>query len=227
MRKDRRDFFKSVDAEELVDCFPLFIDRQDLIRYLVRYELFKKILKVEGCIIEAGVHKGASALLFAKLSSIFEPYAFSREIIGFDTFTGIPNLNKKDGDFISLGQFSDVNFKTIEKSIEFYDRNRPIGHLPKVLFVKGDAVQTIPKYFSENPSLVVAMLYLDFDIYEPTLAALKTILPRMPKGAIVVFDQFNERRVAGETLALLEILEINKIEIKSFPQEPHISYFIL
>ena len=36
------------------------------------------------------------------------------------------------------------------------------------------------------------MLYLDFDLYAPTKAALETFLPRMPKGAILAFDELNQ-----------------------------------
>ena len=99
--------------------------------------------------------------------------------------------------------------------------------MPKVKLVKGDAVKTVPKYFEENPHTIVALLYLDFDIYEPTKVALKTIMPRMPKGAIIAFDELNESRWAGETVALLESLDINKYKIKKFPEEPHISYIRL
>ncbi len=166
-------------------------------------------------------------MLFAKLSAALEPYAYNREIIGFDTFTGFPSKDDKDSSYFKINDLSGVNLGIIEKSIELYDKNRPIGHLPKVKLVKGDAVKTIPKYFGENPHIIVALLYLDFDIYKPTKVALETILPRMPKGAIIAFDELNEPRHQGETVAVLESLNINKYEIKKFTEEPHISYIKL
>jgi len=225
--QERKDFLRSINPEELSDNFPLFITRQELVRYLVRYELFKKILNVKGSIVECGVYKGASLMFFAKLSAAFEPYAHYREIIGFDTFAGFPSVDNKDGSFAYVNLMSDVNLEILEKSIELYDRNRPIGHIPKIKLVKGDATKTIPRYFSANPSTIVALLYLDFDIYEPTKVALEVILSRMPKGAIIVFDELNESRWSGETVALLETLNINKYELKKFPEEPHISYIRL
>lgn len=228
LEKARSEFLKSVKPGEIANSFPLFIPRQLLIQYLIKYELFKKILNVKGSIIECGVHKGGSLMLFAQLSAIFEPFALSREIIGFDTFSGFPSVNDKDNMAQSaVGDLSDTDPAVIEKSIEFYDKNRPIGHLPKVKLVKGDAVKTIPEHFSLNPHILVALLYLDFDLYEPTKAALKTILPRMPKGAIIAFDEINDKRWQGETTALLETLNINQYEIKKFPEEPHISYLRL
>lgn len=224
---EKNNLLKGLPAEEIADNFPLFITRQELVRYLVRYELFKKILPVKGSIVECGVYKGASLMFFANLSAALEPYAFNRELIGFDTFAGFPGVDNKDGSFAYTGDLSDTNLEVLGKSIKLFDSNRPIGHVPKIKLVKGDANETIPKYFKENFSILVALLYLDFDIYEPTLVALRTILPRMPKGAIIAFDELNEVRRQGETVALLEALNINKYEIKKFPEEPHISYIIL
>lgn len=227
LEEKRKNLLHSIAPEEIADNFPLFITRQELARYLVRYELFKKILNIKGSIIECGVYRGASLMLFANLSVVYEPYAFNREIIGFDTFTGFPSVDKKDGVFALSGDLSDVNLDILEESIKLYDKNRPIGHVPKVKIIKGDAVQTIPKYFAENPSVIVSLLYLDFDLYEPTRVALKIIMPRIVAGGIIVFDELNEARRQGETIALLETLDINKYKIKKFSEEPHISYIRL
>jgi hypothetical protein len=80
--------------------------------------------------------------------------------------------------------------------------NRPVGHVPKVELVKGDANITIPKYIEDNPHVVVSLLYLDFDIYEPTKTALKYFIPRMPKGSIIAFDELNSPHWPGGTIAV-------------------------
>ena len=53
------------------------------------------------------------------------------------------------------------------------DFNRPNGHIPKIEFIQGDANVTIPEFVQDNPFLIISLLYLDFDIYEPTKTALK------------------------------------------------------
>jgi hypothetical protein len=227
LEEEKRNFIKSLSPEDIIYNFPLFTNRQSLVRFLVRYELFKKILNVKGSIVECGVHKGASLMLFANLSAIYEPYAYNRKIIGFDTFAGFPSVDKKDGAQAIAGDLADANLDIILKSIELYDKNRPVSHISKVKTIKGDAVQTIPKFFAENPSVLVSLLYLDFDLYEPTIVALKTIMPRMPKGAIIAFDELCVPQFPGETTALLETLDINKYELKKLPEEPHISYIRL
>jgi hypothetical protein len=69
-----------------------------------------------------------------------------------------------------------------------YDSTRFLGHVNKVQCIKGDAVVTIPDFVRDNPHVVVSLLFLDFDLYEPTVTALETFLPRMPRGAILAFD---------------------------------------
>lgn len=225
--KKRKQYINSINPLELVDNFPLYITRQELGRYLVRYELYKKVMTIKGSIIECGVYKGASLLFFAKLCSIFEPYAFNRKVIGFDTFSGFPRIAKKDGTFAYKGDLRDVDLRKLMTSIDLYDKNRPIGHIGKIELIKGDATKTIPEYFKTNPHCLVALLYLDFDLYEPTVTALQTIVSRMPKGSLLVFDELNEKRRQGETIALLETIDLAKHSIRNFPEEPHISYIEL
>ena len=105
-----------------------------------------------------------------------------------------------------------------------YDANRTLGHIEKIILDKGDATETIPQYLDENPHTVVSLLHLDFDIYEPTMAALDHFVPRMPKGAVIVFDELNHPAWPGETRAVAENLKLGSMRIRRFPFEPHISY---
>ena len=61
------------DTKIKLKNFEKFIDRQSMARFLVRYELFKKIKKVKGSIVECGVHYGGGIMAWAKLSSSLEP----------------------------------------------------------------------------------------------------------------------------------------------------------
>ena len=91
--------------------------------------------------------------------------------------------------------------------------------------VKGDASKTISEYKKSNPQLVISLLYLDFDLYEPTKIALEEFLPLVPVGGIVAFDELNQYRDAGETTAFNEIIGIQNVELKKFIFDPHVSYF--
>ncbi len=72
------------------------------------------------------------------------------------------------------------------------------------------------------------MLFLDFDLYEPTMVALEHLLPRVPKGGIVAFDEINNKFWPGETLAAFEKFGgFNNVEIKKFAFDPNIAYIQL
>ena len=70
-------------------------------------KVLKKIIDKAGIIIECGVHYGASLSILSNLRGIYEPYNFSRKIVGFDTFEGFVGSNKlKDGDLADEGDYS-------------------------------------------------------------------------------------------------------------------------
>ncbi len=62
----------------------------------------------------------------------------------------------------------------------------------------------MPQFVAEHPHLLVSLLFLDLDLYEPTKVAIECFLPRMPKGAVIAFDELDNPMWPGETLALLE-----------------------
>jgi hypothetical protein len=201
--------------------FTLYMPRQDLTNFLVRYEIFRRVLEIQGSIIECGVLHGGGLMAWAQFSAIFEPTNHQRRIVGFDTFSGFPKLSQQDRLSESTqarpGGLAVDSFHHLQQCVALFDRNRFVGHVPKVELVRGDATKTIPQYLEENPQLIVSLLYLDFDIYGPTLAALKHFLPRMPKGAIIAFDELNLKDWRGESIAVLETLKLRDYRIERFP----------
>jgi len=203
---------------ERLQNFSLYTPRQDLTNFLVRFEIFKRVLEIQGSIIECGVLRGGGLMAWAQFSAILEPTNHQRRVVGFDSFSGFPKLSKQDrsseSDQAHPGGLAVDSYDHIKQCVELYDANRFVGHVPKVELVRGDAVNTIPQYLQENPQLIVSLLYLDFDIYEPTLAALKHFLPRMPKGAVIAFDELNLKDWHGESVAVLESLKLREYRIE-------------
>ncbi|MGA8270731.1 MAG: TylF/MycF/NovP-related O-methyltransferase [Candidatus Sulfotelmatobacter sp.] len=198
--------------------FSLYAPRQDVTNFLVRYEIFKRVLEIQGSIIECGVLRGGGLMAWAQFSAILEPTNHQRRIVGFDTFSGFPKISKHDQSSESTharqSGLAVDSYDHLQQCIQLFDMNRFIGHIPKVDLVRGDANKTIPQYLRLNPQLVISLLYLDFDIYEPTLAALKHFLPRMPKGAVVAFDELNSKDWHGESKAVLETLNLHEYRIE-------------
>jgi hypothetical protein len=213
--------------------FPRHVRRQDLARFLAKHEIFKSILTTHGSIVECGVYAGGGLMTWAQFSSIHEPYNHTRRVIGFDTFAGFPEVHEKDSPRAQSEHLVRGGLKIapdmqqeIEHLAAIHDRNRPLGHISKVELVAGNACETIPRYVAEHPHLLVSLLYLDFDIYEPTRASLKALWPRIVKGGVVAFDELNCPEFPGETLALLEEFDLAEVELRRLPFDPYISYFV-
>ncbi|RIJ89644.1 MAG: dTDP-6-deoxy-L-hexose 3-O-methyltransferase, partial [Candidatus Brocadia sp.] len=106
-------------------------------------------------------------------------------------------------------------------------KNRFLAHIEKVKLVKGDVAVSLPAYLKTNPHLVVSLLYLDFDIYEPTVVALRHLIPRIPKGGIIAFDELNHEVWPGETIAVMQEMGLNKLRIERFPFGSTMSYAVI
>jgi hypothetical protein len=167
---------------------------------------------------------------WAKLSSILEPENLTRRVYGFDSFDGFPSVTEMDrsaaGD-AAAGDFQGSSYDELQEIIQVYDRDRFLGHIPKVQLIRGDAAKSIPDFVKENSHLLVSLLFLDMDLYAPTKVALEYFLPRMPKGAVLAFDELDNPIWPGETTALLEKLNINGLKIQRLEWDPYIGYVVL
>lgn len=217
-----------------LDNFEKYVRRQALSRFLVKYELFKLQLGIKGSIVECGVHHGGGLLGWAKLSSAMEPYALDRRVIGFDTFEGFPSVAAADSGAEANAHLKTGGFDTgydvyseLTAVIKEHDENRFLNQFEKVQLVRGDACQTIPEFVAKNPHLLVSLLYLDFDLHDPTKVALEHLFPRMPKGAVLAFDEVNNPWWPGETQAMLGALDLKKYQLQRFSMDPNISYIVL
>jgi Macrocin-O-methyltransferase (TylF) len=223
----------SVPLAQRLETFPRHVRRQDLARFLVRYEIFKLNLEVHGSVVECGVFAGGGLMTWAQCSSILEPYNHTRRVIGFDTFSGFPRTHEKDtstgtSEYLHEGAF-DTETEIVQELnhlASIHDRNRPLGHIPKIELVQGDSCETIPQYLQLNPHLLISLLYLDFDLYEPTKAALQHLLPRVVRGGLVGFDELNSAHFPGETMAFIEATGIRSGPLRRFAFDPYISYFV-
>jgi len=222
----RASVLSRVDAQYVADAPFVFANRIAVTAALSRIELFKMVQDVPGAIVECGVYKGNSLMLYMQLSMILEPYAINRSIIGFDTFQGFASIDEKeDPTDINEKMFSDTDETLIQDMIDANDLIRPVNRIPRCEIVKGDILETVPAFVKTRPDLVVAMLILDTDLYSSTKVALETFLPYMPKGAIVVLDEVAYRNFPGETAALRDVLDLNKIELKRLPFDSTVGYF--
>ena len=231
----RKEFFKQfkdcpIPEDELPGNLGLFLNRQTLSRILFFHDLYQKIININGVIMEFGVRWGQNLALFESFRGMYEPYNYSRKIIGFDTFSGFPSVQIKDGnsEIITKGAYSvtDGYDEYLEKILNYHELESPVSHIKKYELVKGDAVSSIEKYLNEYPETIIALAYFDFDIYEPTKKCLEAIKEHLTKGSIIGFDELNWHDFPGETLALKEVLGLSKYKIMRTPLNPSPSYMV-
>ena len=212
-------------------AFTKFVPVAEIGRFLARHEIFRRILPVHGSIVECGVLAGGGVMTWAVLSAIYEPLNHVRRVIGFDSFRGFTRVAPEDHPGRNVhavtGGLGLDSYDDLAECIEIFDVYRPLGHIPKVELVKGDALESIPEYLKEHDHTIAALLYLDFDLYEPTKVALETFLPRMPKGAVIAFDELDQAHWPGETLAVLETVGLRNLRIQRFPFHSALSFAVL
>lgn len=231
VREELAKLFMSSDdpIETRVETAIKYQSRGSVTRFVALYEVFKRVLTIKGSVVECGVNHGFGLMTWAKLSAILEPVNLTRRIYGFDSFAGFPAVSAKDRtgpawETAQAGGLRADSYEELLKLIELYDKDRFLGHIPKVELVKGDATQTIPAFIADHPHLVVSLLFMDFDLYEPTKVALEHFVPRMPKGAIIAFDELDNPLWPGETNALIDTIGMGKLQLERLEFDPYIAF---
>lgn len=175
-------------------------------RLIARYELMKLIQDIPGAVIEMGVCSGNGLMSLIHSHCILQQTYKYREFYGFDTFEGFPDVHENDiaGIKWEKGDFSNDSYDRLTNIINIHNN---YYYVPvNVKLIKGDVNETLPNFLNDNKHIIVSLLYLDLDIYEPTKTCLKYLLPKMAKGSIIAFDELNWKYFPGETIAALEEL---------------------
>ena len=171
-------------------------------------ELLRQIAatNIPGDIAEFGIYEG---WWINYLWQATESAGLRRRIYGFDSFAGLSEPHPDhDQAFWKKGQYA--------CGLEQVSRNVKLAERPRLKLVKG--------FFERSLRTAEALLAeqfcyarIDCDIYQPALECLQYLGPRLPDGAIVVFDDWPHVRGFGEQRALEEWL----------PTVPHLKFEFL
>lgn len=209
----------------------LYINRQLMARMLWMHEVYTKILSTPGVIMEFGVRWGQNLALFQAFRAIYEPYNYTRKVIGFDTFSGFTGISGQDGSAreVSEGAFN-VTAKYedyLAELLQYHENDAPVAHIKKHELVKGDASQTIRPYLEANPHTIVSLAYFNMDIYKPTKDCLEALKGVLTKGSVIAFDELVCPHFPGETVALREALGLDKYRLIRQPYNPYPAYLVI
>jgi SAM-dependent methyltransferase len=217
----------SIPDDELSRNLGIFLTPSTLGRILFMDFLYKKIISIQGIVVEFGCRYGQNIALFNALRNIYDPYNRLRKVVGFDSFEGFPDVVKDDGNN-NVGDYSvpKDSYANLKKIIDVGKNFSPLPHLDMCHIIKGDACKTLPNFIKDNPASIIALAYFDMDIYKPTKFCLEMIIDRIPKGGVVGFDEVNDDDMPGETLALFDAIGLKNVSLRRFNPSSRTSYFV-
>lgn len=146
----------------------IFSDRFKLFEYINS----KVIINESIDYLEFGVFKGASIIKWAELNKNGDSKFF-----GFDSFLGLPEVwdtikdPKISGTFDTKGQVPETTDKRIQ-------------------FIKGYFQDSLPGFLKNFNAKNRLLVHLDADLYSSTLYCLTMLDGFLPKGTILIFDEF-------------------------------------
>ncbi len=232
-REEILELFKQspIPDDELLVNLGAYLRSPLLAKILYLNELYQRIEPVPGIIVEFGVWWGANMSLFEAFRSVYEPYNWTRKVVGFDTFEGYPAIGEKDGtsEYASVGGYtvSEGYEAYLERLLSAHEADNVMSHLKKFEIVKGNVVETIDDYFEANPQTIVALAYFDLALYEPTKKCLEALRPHLARGSVLAMDELNSADFPGETVALKEVFGLDRYRVVKSRFLPDRSYIVI
>ena len=183
--------------QRIYDAFNSLIFSPDIkiiAKLLARAEVMQKVKDVPGDIVELGVFKGSGMATFLKLKDIYYPAISPTKVIGFDYFDTeelIKSLNGDDKEkmnslFVNR-DYAHTN-GAMQQLVETFGR---MGYNEADYeLVQGNINTSVKEFVEQRPGFRARLVYIDVDLEEPTLSALNALWDVIPKGGIVVLDEY-------------------------------------
>jgi len=179
-----------------LDHFSLFVGVHNIARKKFLLDELEKTLDVAGNIYEFGTWRGSTLVLLAAWYRLRRPQG-NKLVIGFDSFEGLATGTAQDG---SARNKHAGQYRGDEQVLREVIAAR--GLEPYVRLVVGDVIETCAPYFAEQPFKKVSFALLDMDLFEPTEAAIRQLLPNLMPGGKIIFDEATTPQWEGEQRAL-------------------------
>lgn len=170
--------------------FHYLCDTHRFQKLLARADLVRMVVDVPGEIVDCGTFKGVSTLQFAQFLQIYRPHHAAR-VVSFDTFEAFFPCVRPD-EAASAKDHMD-RFYEASAYDQLTEAVARLGLSHRVEIVKGDIVETMPRYIADKPGFRISLLHCDLDVFAATKAVLETAWSKVSVGGIVVFDEYAVR----------------------------------
>ena len=161
-------------ADELKNIERTYNDKVRFYNFYFQTQRLRKD-NIEGAFAELGVYKGETAKILHLLDA-------SRTLHLFDTFEGFTEkdlaVEIRNDEKYRTTNFADTDLETVKKL--FAQSNN-------VFFHKG----YFPTTTSDLAEQKFALVHLDADLYQPTIAALHYFYPRLSAGGVIIIHDYN------------------------------------
>lgn len=218
---------------EILNNLGLFLTRASLARMLFLHDLYLKIVDVPGCVIELGCHWGQNLALFSTFRTIYEPQNIGRRIVGFDSFEGYVRSSEEDGQLMTEGVSANAatvseNYEVLlDRILDCHNALGPRAHIKKHTIIKGDVTETLPAYLTKHPDTIIALIYFDLGLHEPTRKCLDAIKNHLARGSVIGFDHLGMQELPGDSLAVMDVLGYRNCRFYRDPRVPYQSYLVV
>ena len=187
---------------ELITNYGLFSGNTNLFKTLKIYELLNEVSHIKGDIIELGIHKGNTSLLIKKILDIFK---IKKKLFLLDHFKGLVNFTNND---TKISKKFEFKYKSKKKQVETFIN---FFNLKNIKIINKDATTLRKGFFDKKQKF--CFVYLDMDLYEPTINALNSIEKHVSKGGYIIFDE-GLKKDWSEGKAIKKFYNLNKKKYK-------------
>ena len=187
------------------------------------FNFLEKIKNVEGDILEVGTYSGDTTEV---LCDFVYQNKLNKKVFSIDTFEGyieedLVGALKEAKSHFSNGDWK-YSYEKVQSRLKTFDKICTI--------LKGDSKLCIPELIKEKVLKSVSLLYVDCNLYPPSISAMKNIYPIMKKNSIIVIDEHwldKYGKYGGETRALYEFANSINAEPIHYSKQSGPSYYII
>lgn len=189
-------------------------------------EIYKKRVKkllslaktVPGDVIEVGTFKGKTSEI---ICHYLQKSSDTKRFIGIDTFKGYMEEDMVDVNSAAIANQASKRWcwskDSVEERLSFFGKAR-------YSVIEGDCKVKIPELIKSGDLQKLSLIYIDCNLYIPSLKAMEDLWPLLSSGGILAID---EHLVGGETKAIKEFALKNNLVLKYYGDSPGPSYYVL
>jgi O-methyltransferase len=179
--------------------------------------LCDSINSINGCVVECGVWRGGM------IAGIFEYSDKKRNCILFDSFEGLPEVKKNDGEAAKIWQETNngVGLDNCKAEISFAEKAMELSNSKNHQIVQGWFDQTLPVTKIKEP---IAILRLDGDWYDSTMVCLENLYPLVAEKGIIIIDDYYAWD--GCSRAVHDYLSKNNLPLRISQTEKGVCYIV-